>query len=60
MFNGCKVLFHGQRKARKHHECEHCERSIERSEFYYTKVVLYIDEDENKVVTQRKSCCKAI
>ena len=33
-----KILFFGQRKAKKEHECDFCFRPIKNNEYYYCKI----------------------
>ncbi len=57
----CKVLFEGERKARKSHECDVCGRPICKGEYYWTKVTIMGDPNLKKqgYVKQEKQCCKA-
>ncbi len=50
------VVFHGQRKAKRHHTCDRCERPICSGEYYWCKHVLGID----RVMFSVRYCCKVI
>lgn len=54
------VLFKGQRRAVKGHECCHCGREICRNEYYHCKVFLYLRGGRDREVQVFKSCCKGI
>jgi hypothetical protein len=56
-----RVLFEGERKARKSHECQTCHRPIKKGEYYWTKVIVIGDSSLKKqgYIQQEKYCCKA-
>lgn len=52
-----KILFSGQRTARKGYECELCGRPIWPGETYWCRV--YLDKEQNTVIVDRQ-CCKPL
>lgn len=55
------LLYRGERKAKKQHECTHCGRAIWKNETYSVKVVLIIDIDYRYIdVTRHCVCCKRL
>ena len=57
--SAARILFKGQRTARRGHFCDLCGREICRGEHYMCKVVLHVYERCREVLVQ-KHCCRGI
>ena len=53
-----RLLFKGERKAKKCYECEDCGRSIYKGERYHARVTLEIHDAREVTLQRRCICCK--
>lgn len=49
-------LYKGERKAKRRHTCDDCDRPICPTEYYYVEIGLIRYDDGEREVTMRKLC----